>query len=137
MLLLQAASNTDKHRTIYATFATVAPRDVHRGTLRIAPPGYFTIRKSRIATPGTPIETGAEIGRMKVRTVQVPPPNVKVGVYTLVPMGVAFRIDGRPDITQRDVWPMINEAWKVVLRVEKAAGIDGLPLPQRDWSWTP
>ena len=137
LLLLQAASNVDKHRTIYATSAKVAPREVYRGSLRFVPHGYFTALKTRIARPGTPIQTDSEIGRMRIRTIRTPPPNVEVGVHALVPMDLTFSIEGGLELTQGDIWPMMNEIWKVVLRVEKAAGISGLPRPLPDWTWQP
>jgi hypothetical protein len=137
LLLLQAASNVDKHRTIYATSVKVAPRDVFRGRLFIEPDGYFQTRKTKIAAPGTAVETGSEIGRVKVRAVKIPPADIEVGVRTLVPIDITFSIDGQQELTQRDIWPMMNDLWKVVLRVEKAAGISGLPLPLPTWTWEP
>lgn len=137
LLLLQAASNADKHRTIYATSVKVAPRSVFPGRLFIEPDGFFKARKTKIAAPGTPVETGSEIGRMKVRTIDIPPADIEVGVRTLVPVDITFSIGGQQELTQRDIWPMMNDLWKVVLRVEKAAGISGLPLPLPDWTWQP
>lgn len=147
MMMLQAASNTDKHQTIHATTARIAgPREVipgvkiPRGNLRIVPSGYFQIRKQRPAAPGTPIETGAEIGRMKVRTLRMPPPDVQVGVHTHIPMEIAFSVEAKTaEMTHWDIWAMISEAWRIVLRVEHAAGIDvrALPLPHDEWTWHP
>ena len=137
LLLLQAVSNVDKHRIIYATSVKIAPRSVFPGRLFIEPHGFFKLRKAKIAAPGTLVETGSEIGRMKVRTIEIPPANIEVGVRTLVPVDIGFSIDGQQELTQRDIWPMMNDLWKVVLRVEKAAGISGLPPPLPDWTWQP
>lgn len=133
---LQAASNTDKHQAIHATTPRVAAhrqipwlgQTVPPGRFEIVPPGYFKIRKSKTAPLGTPIETGAEIGRLKIATVQEPPPDAEVGVKTLIPLEIAFSVEGKSiEITHWDLWGMVNEAWRAVLRVEAAAGVHGLP----------
>ncbi len=143
LMLLQAASNTDKHQAIHATTPRIpvpgriiGPNlSVPRGRLHITPPGYFKMLKSRVAAPGTPLETGAEIGRAKIRVVQLPPPNVEVGVNASIPMEIAFSVEGKSgEITHWDLWDMANEAWRVVLRVEEAAGIHGLPR-QDAYEW--
>jgi hypothetical protein len=143
LLLLQAASNTDKHRMLHDATPRIAPRReitwgvrVPGGNFQMVPAGCFQIRKSRAATPGTPIKTGAEIGRMKVRTLRIPPPDAEVGVVVAVPMEIAFSVEGNArEIVHWDLWDMANEAWRVVLRVEGAAGIHGLP-PQLAYGQT-
>jgi hypothetical protein len=135
LILLQAASNTDKHQALHATVPRIAaPRQITpdlkipRARFNMVPPGYFQIRSSRAATPGTPIETGAEMGRMKLRTLQLPPPDADVGVQTRVAMEIAFGVEGNSvEITHWDIWAMLNETWRTTLRVEAAAGIHGLP----------
>ncbi len=138
LFLLQAASNTDKHRTIYAAGAVIAPRSTFPGSIEAVPPGYFRLRQAKIAAPGSPYETGTEIGRAKVRISRRPPPDAEVGVYVRLPLDITFSVEGKREVlTQRDIWPMMNDVWRVVLRVEKAAGITGLPLPLPEWDWQP
>jgi hypothetical protein len=136
LIRLQAASNTDKHQTIHATTPRVAAHrqipwlgvTIPPGQFEIVPSGYFTIRKYKTASLGTPIEIGAEIGRLKIRTLRQPPPDTEVGVKTRIPLEVAFTVEGKSgEVTHWDLWDMVNEAWRAVLRVEIAAGIHGLP----------
>ena len=128
LLLLLIASNADKHRTVHATMARVAPRDQSRGRIRIDPPGYFQVRAWRIPPPGTPMKTGTELCRMKLRVLQLPGPDTQVGVHVLAPMEMAFYEEGKTLMTTHpDLWAMVNEAWRVVKTVEKAAGIVGMP----------
>lgn len=140
LLLLQTASNFDKHRTLHAVRVEIAPRSVFKGELRITPQGYFHLLKKRIALERTPVETGAEIGRAKVRVLQLPPSNVEVGVHALSAIDIRFAIEGEAfDIVHRDLWAMISAAWRAVLRAEYAAGIDiaAMPDPVPGWTWNP
>ncbi|HEY3970480.1 MAG TPA: hypothetical protein VGL79_03675 [Solirubrobacteraceae bacterium] len=140
LLLLQTASNLDKHRTIHAASIEIAPRDIFPGELRAIPPGFFQLRKAKIAAPGTPVETGAEIGRAMVRVIDTPPPDMEVGVYARTAIAIRFSIEGRPfKLLHTEVWEMIGAAWRAVLRAEHAAGINiaSLPLPHDKWNWHP
>jgi hypothetical protein len=134
LLLLVIASNADKHRAVHEAFPRIAPRDIHAGLIKVIPGGYFAVRKAKIAAPGTPIESGAEVGRMKVRIVTEPPPDTEVGVHIVAPMEIAFRIPGKPLVTTHwDLWAMLSTAWNIVLEMEGIAGIHGLPTPGPDW----
>jgi hypothetical protein len=134
LLLLVIASNADKHRAVHEAFPRVAPRDIHAGHVEIVPTGFFSIRKAKVAAPGTPIEAGTEVGRMKVRTIVLPPPDAEVGVHVIAPMEIAFRIPGKPLITTHwDLWEMVSAVWNIVLQMEGVAGIHGLPSPGPDW----
>lgn len=140
LLLLQTASNLDKHQTIHAASVEVASRAIHPGELHVIPPGYFRLLKHKIAPPGTSVETGAEIGRAKVRVIKPPPPDVEMGVYARMAIAIRFNIEGRPfTMLHPEVWEMIGAAWRAVLRVEHAAGIDiaSMPLPTEGWAWHP
>jgi hypothetical protein len=140
LLLLQTASNLDKHRILHAARIQVAPRSVHPGNIYASPTGFFQLRQGRIAPEGTTIETGAEMGRAKIRVIAFPPPGTQVGVYAHTPADVAFAVPGHAfEVTHRDVWAMLGDAWQAVLRVEHAAGIDigAFPLPHDDWTWHP
>ncbi|MGA9876059.1 MAG: hypothetical protein WBQ21_09640 [Solirubrobacteraceae bacterium] len=140
LLLLQTASNLDKHRTIHATSIEIAPRDIFPGELCAIPSGFFQLRKAKTAAPGTPVETGAEIGRAKVRVINAPPPDVEVGVYTRAAIAIRFSVEGRTfKLLHTQVWEMLGAAWRAVLRAEHAAGINiaWFPLPHDDWNWHP
>lgn|GEM_PF-4577312 len=134
LLLLLIASNADKHRAVHEAFPQVGPREMHRGLIEIIPKGYFRVLAAKVAKPGTPIETGAEVGRMKVRIIREPPPDAEVGVHVIAPMEIAFRVPGKPLVTtHRDLWAMVSAAWNLVLHLEEVAGIHGLPSPGPDW----
>jgi hypothetical protein len=140
LLLLQTASNFDKHRTLHAASTQIAPRETFPGELYAVPPGYFRLRQARIAAPGTPIETGAEIGRAKLRIITPPPPDMEVGVYAYMAIDIRFSIPGKPfDVLHPELWAMISAAWRAVLRIEHAAGIDiaSMPPPVEGWTWHP
>jgi hypothetical protein len=140
LLLLQTASNFDKHRTLHGARVEIAPREAFVGELYMVPAGYFRLRQAKIAAPGTPIETGAEIGRAKIRVVNVPPPDVEVGVYARAALNIRFSIEGKPfNVLHPELWHMISAAWRAVLRIEHAAGIDpaSMPGPIEGWTWHP
>jgi hypothetical protein len=140
LLRLQTASNLDKHRTIHAASVEVAPRDIHPGELHAVPSGYFQLRKAKAAAPGTPVETGAEIGRAKVRIIREPPPDMEVGVYARMAIAIRFSIEGQAfTMLHTEVWETIGAAWRTVLRVEHAAGINlaSMALPIEGWTWHP
>ena len=131
LVRLLLASNADKHRDVYVAAPRVASREIGRGRVTLTPTGYWTIRKSRTAPPGTPIETGAERCRLKIRVLADPPPDTEMYMHVQVPIEVAFRIDGKDQTTivHTELWDMLNEAWRIVLRLEAVAGIHGLPTP--------
>lgn len=134
LLLLVIASNADKHRAVHEAFPRVAPRDIHRGHIEIVPKGYFRVFAAKIPKPETPLETGAEMGRVKVRLIREPPPDTEVGVHVIAPMEIAFRVPGKPLVTAHwDLWAMLSAAWNIVLQLERVAGIRGLPTPGPDW----
>jgi hypothetical protein len=134
LMLLLIASNADKHRAVHEAIPRVGSRDVHPGRVQIVPPGYFKVRQAKIAAPGTVMETGAEVGRVKVRMLQVPPPDAEVGVHVIAPMEIAFRLPGKTRITTHwDLWAMVSAAWNIVLQLEDIAGVHGLPSPGPDW----
>jgi hypothetical protein len=140
LLRLQTASNLDKHQAIHAARVEIASRDIFPGELRVIPPGYFRLLKPKIAPPGTTVETGAEIGRAKVRVIKLPPPDVEVGVYAGTALAIRFSIEGRSfELLHTEVWEMMGAAWRAVLRAEDAAGIDidSMPLPHDNWTWHP
>jgi hypothetical protein len=140
LLRLQTASNLDKHRTLHAASVEIASRDIFPGELRVIPSGFVQFRKAKVAAPGTPVETGAEMGRAKIRVIQTPPPDVKVGVYTRTAIAIRFSIEGHPfEMLHPEVWAMLNAVWRAVLRAEHAAGIDmaSMPLPHDQWTWHP
>jgi hypothetical protein len=140
LLRLQTASNLDKHRTLHAARVEVASRDIFPGELQVIPPGFFRLRKAKIAAPGTPVETGAEMGRAKVRVIAEPPRDVEVGVYTRSAIAIRFSIEGSTfEMLHPEIWAMISAAWRTVLRVEHAAGVNigSMPLPHEAWTWDP
>jgi|SRR5271166_4238415 len=140
LLRLQTASNLDKHRAIHAASVEIAPHAIFRGEIHVVPSGFFQLRKPKTASPGTAVETGAEIGRAKIRVVRTPPPDVEVGVYARTAIAIRFRIEERPfDVLHTEVWEMLGAAWRAVLRAEHAAGINiaSMPLPREGWTWHP
>jgi hypothetical protein len=140
LLRLQTASNFDKHRTPHAASVQISPRSVFKGELRVIPPGFFQLICPKIAAPGTPVETGTEIGRAKVRVIREPPPDVEVGVYARMAIDVRLSIDGQSFyLLHPELWAMISAAWRAVLRIEHAAGmqIASMPLPVEGWTWNP
>ncbi len=140
LLRLQTASNLDKHRALHAARVEVASKDIHPGELQVMPPGFFQLRKAKIAAPGTPVETGAEMGRAKVRVIVEPPPDVEVGVYVRSAIAIRFSIENTSfEMLHPEIWAMISAAWRTVLRVEHGAGINigSMPLPHEAWTWDP
>jgi hypothetical protein len=140
LLRLQTASNLDKHRTLHAASVEIAARDIFPGELQVIPPGIFKLRKAKVAAPGTPVKTGAEIGRAKIRVTQPLPPDMEVGVYARTAIAIRFSIGGHPfEMLHPEVWAMLSAAWRAVLRAEHATGIDmaSMPLPHDQWTWHP
>jgi hypothetical protein len=137
---LAVLSNADKHRAIPVVRAEAAPDSFARRSVSIEPRGLYTIDSKRLATPGTVIETGTEVARMKLRRIAATDagedPDIEFRMRHA--LNIIVRVDdGRHEFSHMRVWQMLNDAWKAVLRVESAAGIRGLPLPLDDWNWTP
>lgn len=134
LMLLLIASNADKHRAVHEAIPRVGTRDIHSGRVRVVPAGYFKVLQAKTPPPGTVMETGAEMGRLKVRKLREPPPGAEVGVHVVAPLEIAFRLPGKTRVTTHwDLWKMVSEAWNIVLRLEEIAGIHGLPPPGPDW----
>ena len=99
ILLLLIASNADKHRDLHVALPRISAHDRDRGYIKVEPKGFLKILAWKIARAGTPVETGAEVGRMKARVLRPPPPGTEVGVHIVAPMEVAFRLPGKERIT--------------------------------------
>jgi hypothetical protein len=137
---LRVLSNADKHRAIPVVRAEIAPDSIAKRSVTIEPPGVYAIGSEEFAEPGTVIETGAEVARMKLRRIATTDVNEDpgTGFRTQHALNIIVGVDGgRHEFSHRRVWEMLGDVWKAVLRVESAAGISGLPLPHDDWTWKP
>jgi hypothetical protein len=117
-------------------------KPIAKRTVNIEPRGIYSITSKVFAKPGTVIETGAEIVRLKTRHIAPPDTNVNVYPDTGAQLGYALEIifaidDGQHEFSHLAIWKILGDVWKAVLRVERAAGINGLPLPHPDWTWEP
>jgi hypothetical protein len=140
--ILAVISNADKHRAIPVVRIQLASDSIAKRTVNIEPRGIYSITSKVFAKPGTVIETGAEIVRLKTRHIAPPDTNVNVYPDTGAQLGYALEIifaidDGQHEFSHLAIWKILGDVWKAVLRVERAAGINGLPLPHPDWTWEP
>jgi hypothetical protein len=117
---LHIASNADKHRTVHTSSPCIGAK---KAQIWIDPKGYFKIARAKAAPRGTAIEEGAEIGRMKLIRLR-PPPYPEVRMKIKASLEVAFSVEGKPLLTTHDdLWAMLKEVGRVMLRLEKVAGI--------------
>lgn len=117
---LRIASNADKHRTVHASSPRVGAK---KAQVWIEPKGCFKILQSKAAPRGTPIEKGAELGRMKLVPLRPPPyPDVRVKIKTSLEVG--FGVEGKSLLTtHEDLWAMHKEVGRIMLKLEEAAGL--------------
>jgi hypothetical protein len=95
LMHLLRMSNVDKHRTLHSTaFTARAPEYV-----RYEPAGYMAISKKQFRKPGTVIQKNAEIGRVKRRVIQVPPPGTQVQLRIRGVAELLFNEPGKDPIT--------------------------------------
>jgi hypothetical protein len=121
LVKLMIASNADKHRAIHTSTPRIGAKNA---SIWIEPKDCFKVLKSKVAPHGTPIEQGAEVGRLRLRVLGPPPPNTTVKVHLDTSLEVVFSIDGKPHMTTYvDLVGMLNEVGRVILRLEKVAGI--------------
>jgi hypothetical protein len=117
---LHLASNADKHRTVHTSSPRIGAK---KAQIWIEPKGYFKIARSKAAPRGTTIEEGAEIGRMKLVPLR-PPPYPHMRVKIKASLEVAFSIERKPLLTTHDdLWAMLREVSRIVIKLEKIAGI--------------
>jgi hypothetical protein len=82
--ILAVISNADKHRAIPVVRMQLASDSIDKRTVSIEPRRIYSITSKVFAKPGTVIEAGAEIVRLKTR--HIAPPDTNVNVY---PLGAA------------------------------------------------
>ncbi len=112
LMQLLRMSNVDKHRTLHAAaIRTSAPtRIVYE------PPGYIAIAKRILTKPGTLVEAGAEIGRVKRRIIAVPPPGTQVQVRIQGITELVFMEEGKTPIAGVNDLGLIVQAARDIVR---------------------
>ena len=95
LMQLLRMSNVDKHRTLHTTaFNAGAPQYV-----RYEPAGYMAILKKQFKKPGSVVKKDTEIGRVKRRVIQTPPPDTQVKLRIRGNIDLMFSEPGKEPIT--------------------------------------
>jgi hypothetical protein len=107
--ILAVISNADKHRAIPVVRVQLAPDSIAKRAASMEPQGIYAITSKIFSKPGTVIETGAEIVRVKLR--HIAPPDTSVNVYpdTKVQLAYALEIvfaidDGQHEFSHLAIW---------------------------------
>jgi hypothetical protein len=129
--LLLRMSNIDKHRALHAAAVSVASP----GTVLYEPPGYVAILEKKLKKPGTIVQQGAEVLRVKRRVIKRPPPDVQVHMRIRGDKAqlVFCEKEGKPIAGVEDLRIIVTEVRRVVEQLDpvRSAAIrtDALPPP--------
>jgi hypothetical protein len=98
--------NADKHRLLYGAAAYVSGESV---ILRVEPAGFVDFQRVRLPRPGTWIEDGADLAKVRIRVIALPPEGTQMHVKFDIPAHVAFVGDGEFIANHSDLAPMLAE----------------------------